>query len=232
MIHSSDTSRPSAPSQKDKLVTSRLFEAYLACVTKCYLRSTGIVATGNAFTNWVQTRSASYIREVTKNFTAGLCGEFVVSYPEASQWKTAQWHWAVDQVVRAQGLEASIHAIQRIPPDRTDKSSQFVPIRFVHKNKLSRADKLMAGFDAYVFSKILGGTGQGGENHPRGESIDHKGENRRAVASSQKDPRFRRDHHFWATSAGPDLESALHRVRVPRPLQRESNRERRSQPPR
>lgn len=41
-------------------VTSRLFEAYLACPTKCYLLSIGEAVTGNDFTIWKEKRSEAY----------------------------------------------------------------------------------------------------------------------------------------------------------------------------
>jgi CRISPR/Cas system-associated exonuclease Cas4 (RecB family) len=34
-------------------LTSALFEAYLKCPTKCYLRSTGQAGSGNAYAEWV-----------------------------------------------------------------------------------------------------------------------------------------------------------------------------------
>jgi predicted RecB family nuclease len=40
--------------------------------------------------------------------------------------------------------------------DGTFQSSQFVPIRFVPENKLSRSDKLVVGFEAFALAKALG----------------------------------------------------------------------------
>ena len=46
--------------QEKKAITSELFEAYIACPTKCFLRFTGEVVTGNTFAAWNDTRSESY----------------------------------------------------------------------------------------------------------------------------------------------------------------------------
>jgi hypothetical protein len=35
-------------------ITSHLFEAYLKCQTKCFLRSLGKTANGNGYSDWVQ----------------------------------------------------------------------------------------------------------------------------------------------------------------------------------
>jgi len=45
------------------MITSRLFEAFLACPTKCFLRSIGQSATDNTFTSWKEARDESYRRE-------------------------------------------------------------------------------------------------------------------------------------------------------------------------
>ena len=40
-----------------------LFEAYLKCPTKCFLRSLGETGTGNAYADWVQAQNTSYRSE-------------------------------------------------------------------------------------------------------------------------------------------------------------------------
>lgn len=131
-----DTSRPLPALQKGKPITSQLFETYLACPTKCFLRSIGEVATGNVFTSWAEMRTEAYRLEGAKRLTAGHLLEFDTSNPEPSHWKNAQWHFALDRVIRAQNLEASIHVLQRIPLHGKDNSPQFVPIHLVPANKL------------------------------------------------------------------------------------------------
>jgi hypothetical protein len=37
-------------------ITSDLFEAYLKCPTKCFLRSLGETGTNNSYANWVRTQ--------------------------------------------------------------------------------------------------------------------------------------------------------------------------------
>jgi predicted RecB family nuclease len=46
--------------------------------------------------------------------------------------------------------------VERIPSGERGQSAQFVPIRFVFSNKLTRHDKLLLAFDALVMSKVLG----------------------------------------------------------------------------
>jgi predicted RecB family nuclease len=79
-----------------------------------------------------------------------------LEHPEKGRWKNLSWQFALNLVVRAEYVEANLQVVQRIPREGTNKSSQFVPIRFVPVTKLSRSDKLMAGFDAFVLSKVSG----------------------------------------------------------------------------
>jgi hypothetical protein len=47
-------------------ITSDLFEAYLKCPTKCFLRSLGETGTNNSYANWVRTQYLSYSSEGIK----------------------------------------------------------------------------------------------------------------------------------------------------------------------
>jgi predicted flap endonuclease-1-like 5' DNA nuclease len=53
-------------------------------------------------------------------------------------------------------MESRLHAIERIPAEGRGKAAQFIPIRFIHRNKLAKDDKLLLAFDALVFSQLLG----------------------------------------------------------------------------
>ncbi len=49
-------------------------------------------------------------------------------------------------------LESCVHAIERIPSAGRGKAAQFVPIRFIFRNKLTTDDKLLLAFDVFVLS--------------------------------------------------------------------------------
>jgi len=54
-------------------ITSHLFEAYLKCPTKCFLRSHGEAGTGNAYADWVRIQSESYRRNGIKCLAVVYC---------------------------------------------------------------------------------------------------------------------------------------------------------------
>jgi predicted RecB family nuclease len=138
------------------LITSELLEAHLACPTKCYLRSIGEVGSGNTYAAWNQTRNESYRREGIGRLTACSTQELASGRIEPSHLKKARWLLALDQVFRSEDLEANIHAVRRAPKDGNPRTSEFTPIRLIHTNKLSRADRITAGFEALVLSRSLG----------------------------------------------------------------------------
>ena len=69
--------------------------------------------------------------------------------------KPAQWRLGIGCAVQSQNLECSCHAVERIPSPSRGRTAQFVPIRFVFRNKLNRDDKLLLAFDARVLSEAL-----------------------------------------------------------------------------
>ncbi|MCU0248232.1 MAG: hypothetical protein MUC42_16810, partial [Bryobacter sp.] len=52
-------------------------------------------------------------------------------------------------------LETRFHAIERIPSEGRGKAAQFIPIRFIYRNKLTKDDKLLLAFDAFVLGQSL-----------------------------------------------------------------------------
>ncbi|HEX7569478.1 MAG TPA: TM0106 family RecB-like putative nuclease, partial [Verrucomicrobiae bacterium] len=171
-------------------ITPSLFEAFLKCPTKCWLRFANEPPSGNPYAEWVQGETESYRAAVAKQFTAnmpeGECAAFCSSRREEAQTsaetlKTAKWRLAMDIVARtelgssrgneaqteksemdqslltsAATIETSLHAVERIPSAGRGQPAQFVPIRFIYRNKLTKDDKLLLAFDAFVFSEMLG----------------------------------------------------------------------------
>src|SRR5262245_43079203 len=138
-------------------ITSSLFEAFLKCPTKCFLRSIGETGSGNPYSDWLRIQNDSYrgagIRRLTLEVASNEC---VVGLNGLRNMNRAKWRLTVDLAASAQNLESHVHAVERIPSPGRGKLAQFVPIRIVFTNKLSRDDKLLLAFDSLVLSEILG----------------------------------------------------------------------------
>jgi len=190
-------------------ITPDLFEAFLKCPTKCWLRVVGEPTSGNAYAEWVQAQNESYRAEAAKRLTADLPADECASpgsgrreaHYSAETLKTAKWRFALDVPARtelgssrgpqfaertspdgqqlgggfgkpnetqmsppenshsltsAATIETCLHAVERIPSAGRGQPAQFVPIRFIYRNKLTKDDKLLLAFDAFVLSEMLG----------------------------------------------------------------------------
>jgi CRISPR/Cas system-associated exonuclease Cas4 (RecB family) len=49
-------------------ITSSLFEAFLKCPTKCYLRSLGEVGAGNTYADWMKVQNDTYREEQLNDY--------------------------------------------------------------------------------------------------------------------------------------------------------------------
>jgi predicted RecB family nuclease len=140
-------------------ISPDVFEAYLKCPTKCWLRSTGEPSTGNTYSEWVKTQNGSYRTIGTERLLAEFPKDEVLLSPDIENFKGAKWRLASSFAVRAQMdscvLESELHAVERGPAEGRGKPVQFIPTRFLFTNKLRKDDKLLLALDAFVLSKSL-----------------------------------------------------------------------------
>jgi predicted RecB family nuclease len=162
-------------------ISSDLFEAFLKCPTKCRLRFTGEPTAGNAYAEWVEAQNKTYRADAAKPLMADVPANECDVAPLVKNLKTAKWRVAVDVPARvelgssrgneaqtsppensqslltsAATIETCLHAVERIPSAGRGQPTQFVPILFIYRNKLTKDDKLLLAFDAFVLSEMLG----------------------------------------------------------------------------
>lgn len=148
-------------------ITPDVFEAYLKCPTKCWLRATGEPSAGDTYPEWVKAQNDSYRTIETERLIAESPNNEVARSPAMENVMAAKWRLASSLAVQAQTdccvLESELHAMERVPAEDQGKPAEFIPIRFVFTNKLGNDDKLLLGFDVFVLSESLGleiGTGK------------------------------------------------------------------------
>jgi predicted RecB family nuclease len=137
-------------------ITPHLFAAYLKCPTKCWLRSTGESASGNVYAGWVRDRDEASREKGIKRLIAEAPEGSVAHEPPTESLKTATWRLATDVVVRTENSETRIAVVERVALEGRGKAAQFVPVRFVWRNKLHRDDMLLLAFDSLALSETLG----------------------------------------------------------------------------
>jgi hypothetical protein len=114
-------------------ITPALFQAYLKCPMKCWLRATGEAATGNTYAEWMKSHDESYRTNETARLPGELSNGELAASPEAENLKSARWLLATNVTVQAMvnycAVESNIAALERIPSQGRGKAAQFVPIR-------------------------------------------------------------------------------------------------------
>jgi hypothetical protein len=94
-------------------ITSDLFEAYLKCATKCFLRSLGETGTGKTYADWVKAEQLSYSSEGIKYLVEGVAeDECVTGAIDSKEVRSPKWRLAIQTIARTHNLESSIHPIE------------------------------------------------------------------------------------------------------------------------
>jgi predicted RecB family nuclease len=177
-------------------ISADVFEAFLKCSTKCWLRAAGEPTSGNAYAEWVRSQNESYRTDAAKRLIADVLVNECDVAPVAENLKIAKWRLAVGvelcmpfvkrvsthagsgaqdnslvvpcypakleaslsagKMPALPSLVACLHAVERVPSAGRGKHAQFIPIRFIFTNKLTKDDRLLVAFDALVLSEALG----------------------------------------------------------------------------
>lgn len=139
------------------IVSSQLFEAYLECSTKCWLRSRAEPATGNLYAEWARPQNETYLEYgLKRSFAIVPASDRATAPPIPKNPKDVPWCLAIDVRWRMRELESHLQAVERIPPEGHGRPAQFIPYRFEFINKLAKEHKLLLAFDAFLLAEVLG----------------------------------------------------------------------------
>lgn len=140
-------------------ITSDVFDAYLKCPTKCWLKAAAEPSAGGTYAEWVKAQSQSYRMTETERLFTAASNNQVAHSPDLGSARVAKWWLASGVIAQVKmdscDLASALHAVERVPSENRGKSTQFIPIRFVFRNKLSIDDKMLLAFDAFVLSRSL-----------------------------------------------------------------------------
>src|SRR5215469_3529762 len=139
------------------IVSTELFDAYLECPIKCWLRSRAASAGGNIYAGWARVQNATYCDGALKRLLARIPeSNRAIGLPSEKNPVAASWRLVVNVRLRTNNLESRLWAVERTPSDGRRSRVQFIPYRFEFANELRKDDKLLLAFDAFVLSEVLG----------------------------------------------------------------------------
>jgi predicted RecB family nuclease len=138
-------------------ISAPLFEAYLECATKSWLRARAEPSTGNAYAEWTCLRNQTYCETGLQRLLAMFPeSDRAIAPPISRQTQNAAWRLAIDVHFWTNSLEARLRAVERAPSEERNTPVQFIPYRFQFANKVVKNDKLMLAFDALQLSAAVG----------------------------------------------------------------------------
>src|ERR1700730_15918301 len=106
------------PEDPCMIVSSRIFESYLECPTKCWLRSRAEAATENIYAGWVRAHNETYFHNGIKRLLATVPeNERATAPPIPRTPKDATWRLAIDVRWRTVDLESCLQAVERVPAE-------------------------------------------------------------------------------------------------------------------
>ena len=136
-------------------ITTELFEAFLKCPTKFWLRFRGQADTGNDYAQWTRAQNEAYRANGVKGMLRQVPeAESLIAPSNNEELRGDRWRVAVNVVARVGLLESSVQAVERIV--QKGNSNRLVPVRWLYPNKLTREDKLLLAFDSLALSEMTG----------------------------------------------------------------------------
>ncbi len=140
------------------IISSALFESYLECSTKCWLRSGAEPAIGNFYAEWVRAQNETYFQDGFRRLLATVPeSDRATAPPIPTSPKDLTWRFAIDVRWQTTDMEVCLQAVERVPAKGRGRPAQFIPYRFEFANKLTKVHKLLVAFDALLLSQAVGG---------------------------------------------------------------------------
>ena len=124
-------------------ITPSLFEAFLKCLTKCWLRETNEQPSGNPYAEWAEAQNESFRAAQTERLLAETPPAESARSPAPENLKTAKWLLAADVSVRTPNLPRSSRR-EEAPSENAERgirnaeSSQSLVTSAATGNRLSR----------------------------------------------------------------------------------------------
>ena len=107
------------------IVSSPLFEAYLECGTKCWLRARAELSAGNTYAEWARLKNETYYDDGCKRLLAMFPESCAIAPPIPKHAKDVKWRVATEVSLQTSGLESRLQAIEKVPSEGRAKPSSL-----------------------------------------------------------------------------------------------------------
>ena len=137
------------------LITEEIFEAFIKCETKSYLKLSGAVGSQPEFSDWQRRLIQAYKQKCSNSLTFKLRDdEYLSDISSPHDLENKRFRIAFGVTLQSQGIKWRIDALQQL----TGKSNynSYIPIRFVPNEKITKDDELLLAFDALALRHAHG----------------------------------------------------------------------------
>ena len=138
------------------LITDDIFQAFLQCETKAYLKLVSAVGNHQEFPEWerhlVEDYKQQCYRQWRADFGEAVC--LVGVFPQDLD--NSLCRFVLDCRVCAQEIQSHLHAVERVASPGTTNQSPYMPIRCGPREKITTQDKLLLAFAVLVLWTVSG----------------------------------------------------------------------------
>jgi predicted RecB family nuclease len=146
-----------APDNPGMLITAEIFQAFLQCETKSYLKFLGVRQGQREVIVWQRRLAEQFMQECCVELRSHfLEEECFVGTPPPQDFESKKYPLVLDCLVQAKEIESRVHALERVAFSSRKKPAAYIPIRFVRSEKIKKEDKLLLAFDALVLCRAFG----------------------------------------------------------------------------
>ena len=136
-------------------VTEKTFEDFVNCKTKAHLNFLEASSAHYEFSEWQNKVFEDYAQKCRAKLCFSLNHDNYISNVSFTHNISVNHQLIFNCFLETKEVQANIQALERLEGS-SSKSSSFVPIRFVPREKLNNNDKLLLAYDALVLSSISG----------------------------------------------------------------------------
>src|SRR5262244_3490575 len=129
------------------MITSGIFQAFLNCETKSYLKFSGVVESRSEYNDWQRRHIEDFKQRCVAKLRSNLREDECLSAASLpQQFDNCKYCLLLDCIVQAQDIQSRIHALERITLSSKAKHNPYIPIRLVPSEKITKHDKLLLAF--------------------------------------------------------------------------------------
>ncbi len=138
-------------------ITESLFVAYCQCPYKAFLKSKGEVGEVVDYEVIQKEADARFKDEAIERLLQSHTESQVSREPASLRLAVKEGaRLILGARVEAQGVALRFDLLERLVDRDDDKRAVYVPVRFSHRNKLTREDSLLAAFHGIILAEALG----------------------------------------------------------------------------